>query len=787
MPSAMIGNLIGARVERTEDDRILTGSATYVDDVVLPGMLHATFLRSPHAHARIRSVDATAARALPGVHAVLLASDLAPLVAERMNYDMGVPGHRAPLFDALTGDKVRYVGDPIAVVVADSRALAEDAAELIVVDYEPLPLVMSVAEGLAEGAPVVFEDLGDNVIYHDERDDFCWGDVDGAFRDADHVVSMTLRQHRFGGAAMETRGAVATWDAGTGHLTYHASTQSVHLYRMYLARYLGVAINHVHVTCKDVGGAFGFKWAIYREDVVIAAASRLLGRPVKWTEDRLENLVALGSAREETLEVKAAVDADGRILAVDVHEYMDHGSYPAQPPAPVFAALCKASLMSALRVSRYRFRATIVVTNKNPFISYRGPGSVESLARERLLDRIGVELGLDPVEVRRRNLIESHEQPTKMATGATIDKATARETLEEALRMADYEGFRERQRTAREEGRYIGIGIANAIHPFPAFPDWWESIGFPFETEPARVRVEPDGTVTVITAQNPHGQSHQTTLAQIVATELGVRFEDIRVLHSDTDHVPFHFFGTGASKAATMASGAVLWPSRELRARLVAIAAHQLEAAPEDLEVIEGVISVKGSRSKSVTVADCAATAYMARHTLPDDVEKDLEIASRYDGAGGAGWSSSTHICFVDVDVETGKVSIDRYLVVEDCGTMINPAVVEGQICGGVAQGIAGMLLEHAAYDENGQFKAASFHDYLVPTAVDIPPIEFRHLETPGDDPVNFRGVGEGGAGSAPPAVTNAIEDALQPFGVCVDTFPLTPSRMLELLGIIPA
>lgn len=787
MPSAMIGNLIGSRVERVEDDRILTGTGSYVDDLTLVDMVHAHFLRSPHAHARIRSIDAGAARALPGVHAILLAEDLAPMLAERMNYDMGVPGHRAPLFDALSGDNVRFVGDPVAVVIADSRALAEDAAESISVEYEQLPLVLSVAEGLAEDAPVIFEDLGDNVIYHDEIDDFCWGDVDGAFEQADRVVAMTLRQHRFGGGAMECRGAVASYDPGTGHLTYHVSTQSVHLYRMYLARYLGLPLNHVHALCQDVGGAFGFKWSIYREDVAIAAASRLLERPVKWTEDRRENLVALGSAREETLELKAAVDADGTIRAVDVHEYMDHGSYPAQPPAPVFAALCKASLMSALRVPRYRFRATIVATNKNPFISYRGPGSVESLARERLLDRIAVELDIDPVEVRRRNLIQSDEQPTKMATGATIDKATARETLDEAVRLGDYDGFRERQRLALQEGRYLGIGIANAIHPFPAFPDWWESIGFPFETEPARVRVEPDGTATVITAQNPHGQGHETTLAQIVATELGVRFEDVRVVHGDTDQVPFHFFGTGASKAATMASGAVLWPSRELRQRLAAIAGHQLETAPEDLEVSNGVISVKGAPSRSVTIAECAASAYMARHTLPDDLEKDLEIVSRYDGSGGAGWSASTHVCWVEVDIETGKIAIDRYLVVEDCGTMINPAVVEGQICGGVAQGLAGMLLEHAAYDEQGQFEAASFHDYLVPTAVEVPTIEFSHLETPGDDPVNFRGVGEGGAGSAPPAVTNAVEDALRPFRVTVDTFPLTPSRVLELVQVISA
>lgn len=585
---------------------------------------------------------------------------------------------------------------------------------------------------------------------------------------------------------MECRGGVAHFDRGTGELTYHGSTQSPHLLRMYLSQLVDVPQHRTRVLCKDVGGAFGFKWSIYREDVAIAAASKQLGLPVKWIEDRAENLTAGGSAREEDLEVEFAVNEDGTILGIRVRMTMNHGAYPAMPPSPVFAALVRATLLSALRVSVYAFETTVVATNKNPYISYRGPGASETLVRERMMDLVARELGLDPIEVRRRNLLRTDEQPWKMPSGATVFRAPARETLDAVLERFDYPAFREEQRRAREDGRYLGIGFSNSIQPTPGGPDWWESIGFPMEKDPSRVRLEPDGRVTVITSQMPHGQGHETTLAQVAADELGVPFDHISVVTGDTQLTNFYFFGTGASRAAHMASGSVLFTTRELKRKILELAAHMLEANPDDLELVDAVVRAKDAPTRSVPLSEVAATAYLNSDSLPEGADPVLDVTRSYqpDEQGG-GWAATTHVCFVEVDPETGVVTIPRYLVVEDCGKMINPAVVEGQIRGGIAQGIGGMLFEHSAYDEQGQFLSGTFMTYLVPTAMEIPEIEIHHLAIETDAEVDFRGVGEGGAIIAPAAIANAVEDALTPFGVTVDTFPLTPTRILELTGVL--
>ena len=585
---------------------------------------------------------------------------------------------------------------------------------------------------------------------------------------------------------MECRGGVAHFDRGTGELTYHGSTQSPHLLRMYLSQLVDVPQHRTRVLCKDVGGAFGFKWSIYREDVAIAAASKQLGLPVKWIEDRAENLTAGGSAREEDLEVEFAVNEDGTILGIRVRMTMNHGAYPAMPPSPVFAALVRATLLSALRVSVYAFETTVVATNKNPYISYRGPGASETLVRERMMDLVARELGLDPIEVRRRNLLRTDEQPWKMPSGATVFRAPARETLDAVLERFDYSAFREEQRRAREDGRYLGIGFSNSIQPTPGGPDWWESIGFPMEKDPSRVRLEPDGRVTVITSQMPHGQGHETTLAQVAADELGVPFDHISVVTGDTQLTNFYFFGTGASRAAHMASGSVLFTTRELKRKILELAAHMLEANPDDLELVDAVVRAKDAPTRSVPLSEVAATAYLNSDSLPEGADPVLDVTRSYqpDEQGG-GWAATTHVCFVEVDPETGVVTIPRYLVVEDCGKMINPAVVEGQIRGGIAQGIGGMLFEHSAYDDEGQFLSGTFMTYLVPTAMEIPEIEIHHLAIETDAEVDFRGVGEGGAIIAPAAIANAVEDALTPFGVTVDTFPLTPTRILELTGVL--
>jgi carbon-monoxide dehydrogenase large subunit len=625
----------------------------------------------------------------------------------------------------------------------------------------------------------LYEEAGDNISYHDT---FTYGDVDAAFSSADRVIAETFRQHRYINVPMETRGGVATYDTATGELTYYAATQSHNAMRFFLGMQLNLPGHRVRVIAPDIGGAFGSKFGVYREDMVVAAAAIKTGRPVKWIEDRRENLTAGGHAREETLTLDAAVKNDGTILGLKVKMVMDGGAYQITPLNPaLFTTIVRLVLPGPYRFQHYTFDATVVTTNKAPYIAYRGPWAVETWVRESIVDIIAKELGLDPVEVRRKNIIAKEEQPLKNAVGVTIERVSARETLERAVELADIPGFRQEQQRLRGEGRVVGFGLATFIEPAPGSADYMAMMGVGGK-ELATVRIEPTGHVTVYTAQVPHGQSHETTLAQIVATELGVPFEHVKVVHGDTQMGPFTLFGTGGSRAATMASGAALFASREIKKQVLQIAGAMLEASPDDLEIANSMISVRGVPQKVIPLAQIAMLVYLAPGHLPPGSPSELVGTFAYDGGEG-GWAQATHCCWVEIDPQTGKVDITRYLVVEDCGTMINPAVVEGQVRGGTAQGIGGVLYEHAIYDENGQFLTSTFMDYLVPTAMEIPPIEIEHLETPPISPVNFRGVGEGGAICAPPALTNAIADAL---GVKITQQPLTPTRILELMGAIP-
>ncbi len=715
---SVIGNYVGASVKRVEDPRFLTGQGRYVDDLKFPNMAHAAFLRSPYSHARI-TVDASEARALPGVVAVFTAADLVGVV-NPIQIDASLPGAKSLPHTALTSDKVRFVGDPIAMVVADSRYIAEDAIDLIQVDFDPLPPVPSLDVALDPASAPLYEEVGDNIAYHDT---FTYGDIDGAFSAADRVLTETFRQHRYINVPMETRGGVATYDTSTGELTYYAATQSHNAMRFFLGAQLNLPGHRIRVIAPDIGGAFGLKFGVYREDILVAAAAMQTGRSVKWIEDRRENLTAGGHAREDTLTLEAAVKNDGTILGLKVRMILDAGAYQVTPLNPaLFTTIVRLVLPGPYRFLSYAFDATVVTTNKAPYVAYRGPWAVETWVREGLADIIARELGLDPVEVRRKNILTKEEQPYKNAVGLTIERISARETLERAVELADIPRFREEQKRLRADGRVVGFGLATFIEPAPGGADYMAMLGG--AKEPAIVKIEPTGHVTAYTAQVPHGQSHETTLAQIVATELGVPFEHVKVVHGDTQMGPFSLFGTGAQ---------------------------------------------------------IAMLVYLAPTNLPPGSPTELVATYAYDGGEG-GWAQATHCCWVEIDPRSGKVEITRYLVVEDCGTMINPAVVEGQVCGGTAQGIGGVLYEHAIYDENGQFLTSTFMDYLVPTAMEIPPIEIDHLETPAISPVNFRGVGEGGAICAPPAIINAISDAL---GVKITEQPLTPTRILELMGAI--
>jgi carbon-monoxide dehydrogenase large subunit len=585
---------------------------------------------------------------------------------------------------------------------------------------------------------------------------------------------------------MECRGGVAVFDPGSGELTYTISHQNPHAMRMHMAAILGLPATSVRVRAHDIGGSFGLKSHPAREDVAVCLASMLLARPVKWVEDRVENLLAAGHARDERVEVEAAVDGDGVLIGLRVRLTMDAGAYPLlNIPLNLFANIVKVLLPGTLRLRNYAYEGRVVATNKASYVAYRGPWEIECWVRERLMDRIGRELAIDPVEVRRRNLLPDDAYPCRMLTGATLDFMTINQTLEQAIATADYWAFRKQQGNARAAGRHLGIGVSTYLEPGPGPTDYSQALGFTYEQrsfQRARVKVEIDGTINVYTSQQPHGQSHETTLAQVAADELGVDFASVRVIHGDTDLQPFNLVATGGSRAATLAAGAITGAARIVRAQVVDAVAHLLEADPADLDIDAGTVFVKGSPHRCRTLAEVARISFLAPMTLPPSLGLGLDATFDFETPPG-GWTQSTHVCWVEVDIETGIVDVTRYLVVEDCGRMINPAVVDGQIRGGVAQGIGAVLYERFAYDDEGQPLSSTLMDYLAPTASELPRIDIQHLEGAVQGDIPFRGVGEGGAIGSPAALTNAIEDALAPFGVKVTEQHQPPARILELIA----
>ncbi len=766
----------GASIKRSEDPRILTGGGRYVDDVKLPGMLHAAFVRSPLAHARVLTVDVSAARALPGVVAALTGAELEAMTVPGPDALMTLMGWAGPTpeFTLLATDKVRFVGDPVAIVIAESRYIAEDGCELVEVEYDELPPVTNASFALDPSSPPLFDNLGDNIARPHSRSEF--GDVSATFANADRVIDFRIDVHRHQNVPMEGRGCVASYDAGLGVMTVYAATQSVHVTKIAVAMRLGMEQDKVRVLAGDIGGSFGLKIGASREELAVAAVSRAVGQPVKWVEDRGENLTASGQAREESFDVRAAVSDDGGLLGLDVKMVVDTGSYPGM--GAMVPAIIEAMLPGPYQLSALGFESTGVTTNKACYVAYRGPWASETFVRERILDLLAKELGLDPLEIRLRNVATRTDPPATMITGRPLVGVTSKESLERVAQLVDIPAFRRRQAEERARGRYLGIGLATFIEAAPGPREPGGPSG-PMGTEFMRLRLEDDGMVTLFTGQMPHGQSHQTTLAQIAADEFGVPFGQVRVVVGDTDVVPFGL--TGGSRSATMTGGVALHGARQLKVKVLDFASHLMEASARDLEITDGQVWVRGDPASAIAVGDVARHA--ASGQFGADVDTNLEVEAMFDGGEG-GWSGGSHCAIVEVDVETGIVKIERYLAAEDCGALINPAVVEGQIRGGIAQGIGAVLLERSAYDQDGNYQSATFMDYLLPTACDIPRIEIEHLETvPLDADVNFRGVGEGGMIVAPPTVVNAIEDALTPFGVRIYEQHLPPARILELIA----
>jgi carbon-monoxide dehydrogenase large subunit len=760
---------VGTRVTRVEDARLLTGRGTYVDDIALPGMLHACFVRSPYARAAIRGIETSAALTMPGVRAVFTAADLNPDVKEQWHTSVGRASPETPRPPLAEGE-ARFVGDPVALVVAESIYLAEDAAELVDVDYEPLPAVVDYTQ--AEDADaLVHERHGSNVV--GELAGRPAATLDEVFASAAHVVSDTIYQQAYAPVPMEGRGLVVDCSRATGDLTIYSATQSPHEVRLFCSRLLGIPEHRVRVVMRDTGGGFGQKIMVQRDEMCLMLAAPKVGAPVKWVEDRRENLLAAGQSRHEHADVRMAFDAEGSIQAAGIDFVSDCGAYPTPWPVNT-AAVVGVLFPGPYRVPRASFTAKTIYTNTVGRAAYRGPWQFESLAREVLLDIAARQIGIDPVELRRRNLLHQDELPYKNPNGMAYDSVSPLETFEHALTMLDYEAFRAEQVEARTRGRYLGVGLSNYVEP--------STPGFGvYATEAATIRIEPSGNVNVYVAGGSTGNSIETTVVQLTADALGVNIDDVATIQGDTAVTGFGA-GAAGSRSGSMTAGAVRETASILRERIVAIAAHKLEAAAEDVELANSRASVRGAPSVGISLADIAALAYFDPYSLPPGVPAGLEASARYTTHSGSIFVNATHVCTCEVDVVTGQVALLRYIVSEDCGPMINPSVVEGQIAGGTVQGIGGVLYEHLAYDEQGNPVATTFMDYLLPTAAEVPVIEHGHVETPSPGPGGFKGVGEGGAIGAPPAVVNAVADALSPFGVSVTRLPLTPSRIVALL-----
>jgi aerobic carbon-monoxide dehydrogenase large subunit len=756
----------GSRIPRVEDPRLLRGRGTYVDDVERPGMLHACFVRSPLARGRIVSIDETEARALPGVRAVFVAEDLNPGVHEQWHSQLGPESPETPRPPLAEGE-VRFVGDPVALVVADNRYIAEDACELVVIDYEPLPPIVDYIAAV-DSDVLVHEDYGSNVIHDDGAPASV---LESVFSAADQVVEESVYQQAYAAVPLETRGMVVEYDPSVGEITMWVATQAPHEHRAFCARLLGIPEHRVRAIARDTGGGFGQKILVQREEMCLWLASTKLPAAVKWIEDRRENLIAAGWSRHEHGTVRMAFDAQGTIQGVHLDFVSNAGAYPTPWPA-MPATMVGMVFPGPYRVPAAGYRLRSVYTNTAGRSGYRGPWQYETLAREVTLEIAARRIGIDPVDLRRRNLLRLDEMPYTNANGMPYDCVSPLETFEHAVAILDYEAFRVEQTRAREAGRYLGVGFSNYVEPTTP------AVGV-FATEGATIRIEPTGKVNVYVAGGSSGNSLETTVVQLTADALGVDINDVNTIQGDTALTGFGA-GTGGSRSGAMLAGAIGETAGQLRARIAAIAAHHFEAAVEDIEIAHGWATVRGTPIARISVAEIAALAYFSPASLPPDVPPGLEASGRYTPRARSNWANATHVCTCEVDVATGQVELLRYIVSEDCGAMINPNVVEGQIAGGTVQGIGGALLEQIVYDEDGNPQSTTFMDYLLPTASEVPAIEYGHVETPGPLPGSFKGVGEGGAIGAPPAVVNAVNDALAPLGVSLTQLPLTPATILE-------
>jgi carbon-monoxide dehydrogenase large subunit len=773
--------LVGQRIKRFEDPRLLTGTSRFGDDVTPAGTVFIAFRRSDHPHALIKSVDVGKALSIPGVVGIFDASDiehdLRPAIpASRMK------GYYATPLWPLARGKVRYVGEPVVAVAAESRYAAEDALEHIHIEYEALPFAIRAEDAVVDGAALLHEEAGTNAIIVRS---FTRGDVDAAFAQAAVRVGAQFRLRRKTPVAIENRCYLAEWDKRRRALTLHSSTNIPGVIRDVLSGCLDLPGNRLRVVAPDVGGSFGGKGSLYPEEMLVAVLARKLQRPVKWTSDRLEDLAATSQAFDELMDAELAVDSAGRLLGLRADVIGDIGAYSIYPWTGALEPVQVVSFMPGpYRLENYQGRVRGVLTPKAPTGPYRGVGRpAATFAMERLIDMAALELGIDPAEMRRRNLVTAAEFPYRTASGIIWDRSGFQECLQAACDRADYAALLRMRDEARAEGRWVGIGLASYAELTGIGSRISVAPGMPINTgtETSTIRIDATGSVTAAFGISSHGQGLETTLAQVIADELGCRIEDIEIQHGDSALVPM---GTGsyASRSAVLGGGAATLSARVVRTKVLKAAAHLMEVAVEDLVAANGIVSARGT-NRSMTFKEIASAVYAQMGRIPHDVREDLVASETYDPYFGTA-TSATHLAMVEIDPETYGVTVVHYVVAEDCGRVINPLIVDGQVQGAVAQGIGAALLEEVIHDDDGQIVTASLADYLVPLAGIMPPIGIVHVEaalpsTQG----GFRGMGEGGTIGAPAAIANAVSDALSPLGIEITTLPVTPERIFQLIA----
>ena len=776
----MTASPVGARQPRREDARLITGRGRYVGDRELLRMLHVAFVRSVHAHARLRAIDAERAAAAPGVVHVATGADEA-FQRHRLIARSAAPGYVTTSQPVLAWPRARHAGEALAAVVALDRYAAEDGAMLVDVDYEPIAAAVEAEAAVREGAPTVHEEAPGNVLLSRRFEN---GRVDLAMDGAVVVVERTFRTNRQTAAPMEGRGGVADWNAAEGKLTLWSGTQVPHLARHTLAEALGLPEHKVRVIAPDVGGGFGVKGIVYPEDVALCLLAMRLGRPVKWVETRREHFVACAHARDHHYTVRAGFDADGRLRAIDAHVLCNTGAYSVVPWTAGIEPLMVGGLLTGpYRLEHYRCEVSAVATNTVPAGPYRGVARpATTFVMERVLDLGARALNVDPVRIRRLNLVTKDDLPYTSATRLVHDSGAYPVCFEKVVAALDYDNFRAEQARLRRTGRYVGIGFANYNELTGLGRAASAGPRMPFRTghEGATVRMDPSGAVTVLAGVTSQGQSTETTLAQIAAAELGVAFASVNVVLGDTDATPFGL-GAFASRQAVIGGGAVALATRAVRDKALRIAAHLLEAASADLEIADGTVSVRGVPGRSVTLAEVARVANLETNRLPPDVDPGLEATRFYDPIRGT-FAAGSQGALVEVDPTTGTIAIRRWVCVEDTGRVINPMVVEGQVHGAIAQGLGGALFEHLVYDADGQLITGSFMDYAVPAATMLPSFELDHLEEPADNLLGVRGVGEGGTLGPAAVVAGAVADAL---GIETNELPLTSARVWQALGAL--